>query len=300
MLAAARRFFEEKGVCEVDCPMITRYASVDAHIDLIPVVNQGGYRYLHTSPEYCMKRLLAEGIGDIYQLGHVFRDGEYSPKHNPEFTMAEWYRCGIPFEAMIEETVAFILLFLGKLPHSLISYRDAIKKYIGIDYTTASNEELLNYISERGLIPYPGIENEGKDAILNMILGSFVEPHLGDNELTVLAYYPSSQAALAKTRLNGTESVAERFEIYYNGIELCNGYHELVDPKEQRKRFEEANTFRLHIGKNTLPIDEIFLQALEKGLPDSCGVAVGVDRLMMLRHKAQNIAQVIPFDWSTA
>lgn len=299
MLAKARRFFDERGVLEVDCPSITQAASIDAHIDLIQVKDGMTCRYLHSSPEYCMKRLLADGIGDIYQLGHVFREGEFSPKHNPEFTMAEWYRLGFSFDQMIKETLDFIKLFLGELPHSLISYREAFLKFTGLDYTHATTKELLAYMDERGLIPYDGIEAEGKDAVLNVILGSFIEPHLGENELCVLAYYPATQAALAKTVTINGEAVAERFEIYYRGIELCNGYHELVDSHEQRQRFVESNAFREKLGKNTLPIDENFLTALEKGLPNACGVAVGFDRLMMLRHKA-DINTILPFDWLSA
>ncbi len=300
MLAACRQFFQDKGVLEVDCPYITRKASIDTHIDLIEVVDSP-LRYLHTSPEYCMKRLLSEGIGDIYQLGHVFRKGEYSSKHNPEFTMAEWYREGLSFEGMIEETIEFIQLFLGKIPHKVMSYRDVFIKYLGIDYLKATDEMLLAYMNSRSLSPYPGAEEEGKDGLLNILLGSFIEPSLGtEGELLVLAYYPSSQAALARTCVRDGENVAKRFEIYYQGVELCNGYHELLDAKELEKRFKERNAMRLKLGKNALPIDESFLQAIDKGLPDASGVAVGFDRLMMLRHKADCLAKVLPFDWENA
>lgn len=296
MLAKARQFFHHRQVMEVDCPCITQAASIDAHIDLMPVKGIHDLRYLHSSPEYCMKRLLTEGIGDIYQLGHVFRQEEQSSKHNPEFTMAEWYRLGISFEAMIAETIDFIRLFLGELPFQVISYREIFLKYTGIDYLSASSQDLLNYLAKRELIPYQGIENEGKDALLNLILGSFIEPQLGQDELFVLAYYPSTQAALAKTRRFDDEIVAERFEVYYKGVELCNGYHELVHAQEQRQRFNESNAFRQQLGKEALPIDERFLKALDKGLPDSCGVAVGFDRLMMLRHGV-DIEAVMPFAW---
>ncbi|MEI8365433.1 MAG: EF-P lysine aminoacylase EpmA [Parachlamydiaceae bacterium] len=300
MLAQARLFFSERGVLEVDCPLITQAASVDAHIDLITVKNLGEQRYLHSSPEYGMKRLIADGIGDIYQLAHVFREGELSQKHNPEFMMAEWYRLGFSFEAMIAETVDFVRLFVGHIPHHVISYRDAFKTFIGIDYVHATCQDLIAYLYSRGLQPYPGIEAEGKDAILNIILGSFIEPLLGEHELCVLAFYPSTQAALAKTYQRDEEKVAERFEIYYKGIELANGYHELADALEQRKRLVEANSHRRELGKAELPIDEHFLQALTKGLPDCCGVAVGFDRLMMLRLGHSHIGNVIPFYWPLA
>jgi elongation factor P--(R)-beta-lysine ligase len=299
MLAQSRSFFSERNVLEVDCPLLSELASVDAHIDLIPAVYAGRTPcYLHSSPEYRMKRLISLGIGDIYQLGHVFRDGESSQKHNPEFTMAEWYRLGIPFEKMIEETVDYVRLFLGPLPCRTISYREAFKTYLGIDYVTQTEEDLYAFILSKGIQPYEGILNEGKDALLNLILGSLIEPQLGQNEICVLAYYPSTQAALAQTQTREDEQVAERFEIYYRGIELANGYHELVDAKEQRKRFEEANAQRHQLGKNTLPIDEKFLEALSQGMPDCCGVAVGFDRLMMLKHNVNTISAILPFDWS--
>lgn len=299
MLAAARHFFADRHVLEVDCPLITQAASVDAHIDLIAVRDGPSWRYLHSSPEYGMKRLLADGIGDIYQLAHVFREGEQSGKHNPEFMMAEWYRLGFTFAQMIDETVDFIRLFLGSLPARTLSYREVFLHYAGFDYLEASDDFLLNYLVARGITPYPGIEAEGKDALLNLILGTLIEPQLGQDELFVLAYYPSSQAALAKTCQRGPETAAERFEIYYRGIELCNGYHELADAKEQRQRLIEANQQRLQLGKDELPIDERFLKALEKGLPECCGVAVGFDRLMMLRQGKQ-IEGVIPFTWTEA
>jgi lysyl-tRNA synthetase class 2 len=301
MLERARLFFKERGVVEVDCPLLTAHASVDLHIDLIPALYAGVQtRYLHSSPEYGMKRLLVEGIGDCYQLAHVFRDGEYGKKHNPEFMMAEWYRLGASFEPFMLETVDFIRLFLGDLPVEMITYRQAYEKFLGINPFTATEEELIALLKKHEIEVYPSLLEEGKDSILNVLMGTFIEPELGKNALTVLKYYPSSQAALAKTTIVDGNSVASRFEIYYRGVELCNGYDELADPKEQRARFEESNHDRVRFGKFPLPIDEAFLAALKKGLPACCGVAVGFDRLMMLRHQASCLAEVIPFDWVTA
>lgn len=302
MFSKARSFFMERGVLEVDCPILTQGASVDAHIDLIPAhYASQETRYLHSSPEYGMKRLLVQGIGDIYQLSHVFRDGESGHKHNPEFMMAEWYRCGFTFTQMIEETLEFIQLFLGNVPTKTLSYRDAFLHYAGIDYLTATEKDLLDYLKQRQIPLYSGIENEGKDALLNLILGSVIEPHLGEEGLCALAYYPASQAALAQTvERQDKEQAAERFEVYFKGVELSNGYHELADAREQRRRFIEANIHRKALGKNPLPLDEFFLETLAAGLPDCCGVAVGFDRLMMLRHRSQNIADVIPFVWQQA
>lgn len=301
MLKKARYFFDERNVLEVDCPILSAQASVDTHIDLIAALYQGKEKhYMHSSPEMGMKRLLAEGIGDIYQLSHVFRDGEWSAKHNPEFTMAEWYRLGFSLEQMIEETIQFIRLFLGQLPYHIVSYRDIFLQETGIDYFNASEQKLFHYIQDQNIPFYPSVLEEGKDALLNLILGSKVEPKLGQGELCVLAYYPASQAALARKRMHGSEQVAERFEVYYQGIELANGFHELTDAAEQRLRFHEANATRLALGKETLPPDENFLTALENGLPDCCGVAVGFDRLMMLRQGQKHIANVLTWGWAQA
>lgn len=301
MLRKARSFFDGRGVLETDCPIISPSAAIDVHIDLIPALDVfQNKRYLHSSPEYGMKRLLAEGIGDIYQLSHVFRQGELGHKHNPEFMMAEWYRCAISFEEMIKETFDFIRLFLGDLSDYTLSYREALLKYTGIDYVHATETQLLEYLKSRNVTVYDTVAEEGKDALLNLILGLYVEPELGRDSLCALAYYPASQAALAQTIQRGEESAAERFEVYYQGIELANGYHELADSSEQRKRLMESNRDRVKMGKEELPVDERFLEALEKGLPECCGVAVGFDRLMMLRHGAAHIEEVIPFSWDFA
>jgi len=298
LLASTRTFFSLRNITEVDCPLLSASASVDAHIDLIPAITFSGTRYLHSSPEYGMKRLLSEGIGDIYQLSHVFRDGEYGEKHNPEFMMAEWYRLNFNFGEMIEETLDFIRLFLGDLPASSITYREAFHKYAGIDYVNSSTIELVEFLKRKNIQIAPGLDIHDKDALLNLIIGAVIEPCLGQNELCALTYYPASQAALARAvDLNG-EAAAERFEVYFRGVELANGYHELADASEQRERLLEANAERIKLRKNPLPIDLHFLEALEVGLPDCCGVAVGFDRLMMLRLDQKRLASVIPFDWT--
>lgn len=297
-LAKARSFFAERGIVEVDCPLLTSQASVDLHIDLISALfSEKETRYLHSSPEYGMKRLLVEGIGDCYQLGHVFRDGEVGHKHNPEFMMAEWYRVGMPFSMFIDETLDFIRLFLGELPSETISYKQAFLKYLGFNPFLVNAEELAQVIKDKQIATYPSIFEEGKDALLNLLLGSCIEPQLGQGKLTVLKHYPASQAALAKAVVEEGDQVALRFEVYYQGVELANGYDELASPQEQRMRLTLANEERVIHGKRALPIDESFLTALEKGLPQACGVACGFDRLMMLRHKKDFISEVIPFGW---
>lgn len=299
MFGKARAFFMERNVLEVDCPALSLAAPVDQHIDVMKVLlNTQEIGYLHTSAEYGMKRLLSEGIGDIYQISHVFRDGEVGPLHNPEFTMAEWYRCGFTFEKMIEETLDFIRLFLGDLPAEHMSYKEAFLHYLGIDYTTQTTQNLLALVQRQGFALSSELRRADKDTLLQLLLSIFIEPHLGKDKLFVLSHYPATQCALAKTTvLASGEEAAYRFEMYYQGLELANGYHELTDPIEQRQRFEKANVLRAKAGKDCLVIDEKFLQSLSHGLPDCCGVAVGFDRLMLLRHRQQTLANILPFSW---
>lgn len=301
MLALSRRFFAEKGVIEVDCPFLSSGASVDPYIDLMSVsCSQGPQRYLHSSPEYAMKRLLSMGMGNIYQLSHVFRDDECGRFHNPEFTMAEWYRIGIQFEEMIAETLEYIELFLGTKDVEHIAYREALQRYAGVDYLNATDQQLLECLNDYGVKPYPALASEGRDAILHMILSVVVEPAFKEKELCVLLDYPASQAALSQVYDKGNEMVAKRFEVFYQGVELANGYHELADAHEQRRRLHDANQKRTEEGRKRLPADEFFLKALEKGIPDCCGVAVGFDRLMMLRQGSESIDEILPFGWQNS
>lgn len=301
MLSRARAFFSERNVLEVDCPMLSKYASVDQHIDLIPCMTMGKeIRYLHSSPEYGMKRLLAQGMCDIYQISHVFRDHEYGSRHNPEFMMAEWYRLGFTFEEMMEETCQFIRLFVGDLPVIQISYKDAFLKYVGFNPFDVSVEFLLDFLDKSGKLFSFSLETDTKDDLLMIIMSEIIEPKFPKDTLLVLPYFPPTQAALANIRKLDGDLVAERFEVYSHGLELANGYHELCHLQEQRGRFQEANRLRVLMGKQELPIDEFFLEALEIGLPDCCGVAVGFDRLMMIRHKTKKIADIFPFEWAQA
>lgn len=294
MLARTRHFFAERGVLEVDTPLLSPTAPIDAHIEVMEVkVLPNCIGYLHSSVEYAHKRLLSQGIGDIYQLGHVFRFGECGRLHNPEFTMIEWYRTTLPYDAFIEETLDLIRLFLGNLPAEHLTYCEALQTYAGIDALSASQIELYNCAVSHAL----GIATEAsewdRDTLLNLLFSLIVEPRLNTDRLTVIYDYPPSQAALAKTE----KGMARRFEIYAQNIELANGYDELTDAAEQRRRLLAANETRRQMGKAPLPIDEAFLVALEKGLPDCRGVAVGFDRLMLLRHGAHSLAEVFPFSW---
>lgn len=301
MFAKVRAFFSERNVMEVDVPIMGRGAPIDAHIDVMAIALKAGeHGFLHTSPEYAMKRLLSLGSGDIYQMSHVFRDGEFGRLHNPEFTMVEWYRVGMTYDTLIEETLDFIRLFLGKIPSYSISYRDAFRQFASIDYVTATPAALVACAHQHKVHLPPDAIHWDKDTLLNFLIGFIVEPHLGKESLTVLRDYPATQSALAQTSIREDEAIAERFEIYFRGVELANGFHELSDPEEQRRRFEEENQHRLRLGKNTLPVDENFLKALHHGLPDCCGVAVGFDRLMLLRHGKDNLDSILPFNWAHA
>lgn len=298
MFMAVRDFFAQRGVLEVDVPVLGKGAPIDTHIDIMSIPLQGGERgFLHSSVEYAMKRLISMGAGDIYQMSHVFRDGEVGHLHNPEFTMVEWYRLGMTFSQLIDETVDFVRLFIGNVPLHIHTYRSAILEFAGVDYVTASCQDLIDAAHRHGTHLPSDATRWDRDTLLNFLMGFIVEPHLQD--LTVIRDFPASQSALAQTSMCDGALVAERFEIYFKGIELANGFHELTDPIEQRKRFHLSNTQRQEMGKTTLPLDEQFLHALERGLPDCCGVAVGFDRLMLLRHNKKSLEDILPFSWKT-
>ncbi|MBI3429999.1 MAG: EF-P lysine aminoacylase GenX [Actinobacteria bacterium] len=294
LLAAVRSFFAERNVLEVDVCALSRHAPIALNIDVIDAhVSDKERGFLHTSPEYAMKRLLATGSGDIYFLGHVFRKGEIGRLHNPEFTMAEWYRLGFTLSQLMEETCQFLFLFFSPLPIRRLSYRDAFTQYLSLNYTEAPLSHLQQLAS-----PYLPSDTTHWDRshYLHLLLSHFIEPHLGQSELTLLTDYPPSEAALACTTIRNQELVAERFEIYYQGVELANGYHELVDPIELRRRFHEDNEQRAAIGKEAYPLDEAFLSALPQ-MPDCCGVSVGFDRALMLRNQKRSLSEILPFTW---
>lgn len=279
MLQRAREFFYERGVVEVDCNALVQRAPLDRNIDVLQVAGSG---FLHTSPEYAMKKLLAKGSGDIFFLGHVFRKEELGPLHNPEFTMAEWYRIGFSLDEMIAETVAFLSLFLGALPVKHVGYHEAFLEYAGVDIDGDLTRHLPQEASQ-----WPRLTQ------LDYLISHRIQPLLGRGELTVLRDYPPDQAALACTIAKGGRCVAERFEIYYEGIELTNGYHELKDVEELKQRFALENGRRQAQGFEPFALDEALLGALEQGLPDCSGVAVGFDRALMLQENAPSIHDVL-------
>jgi len=291
-LRLVREFFKSKAVIEVDCPALSFSAPIDSHIDVMKVDTGCGVGYLHTSPEYGMKKLLSRGSGDIYQLSHVFRAGEIGRLHHPEFTMLEWYRLGFSFQQMIDETLETIRLLLPGLSANQICYRDLFQERLGIDPLMASSKELFEFAKEKGCDLSCDAKNWDKDTLLQLLLSVFVEPHLGYDHLFVLTHFPESQAALAK--VDKEDKVAMRFEVYYQGVELANGYEELTDPQEQKRRLEASNKARVSDGKEPLPLDKELIEALEKGLPACSGVALGFDRLLQLSLQGQALASVLP------
>jgi lysyl-tRNA synthetase class 2 len=297
-LKKARDFFEAHNVTEVDVNILSPFAAIDANIDVICAQvcpNQTGY--LHTSPEYAMKRLLSQGCGDIFFLGHVFRQGEMGRLHNPEFTMAEWYRLGVTFEEMIRECCDFISLFLGNLPLRTIGYREAFETYVSLDYSEASVEQLLQKAMQFGASSEAA--RWSRDTLIHFLLTHAIEPHLGRKEFTALIDYPPNEAALARLTERNGELVAKRFEIYFEGVELANGYHELPDGNVLRQRFNEENATRKAAGKPIYALDEPFLSALGPQFPDCCGVSVGFDRLLLLKYRAKTLSEVLPFTWGS-
>lgn len=293
MLAEVRAFFAKLGVLEVDTPILSHAAPIDTHIDVMTVHFTDGQKgYLHTSPEYAIKRLLSECPVDMYQLSHVFREEEVGPLHNPEFTMIEWYRIGFSLKELIDETVHLIQLFLGPIQPTFFSYQNLFLHFAGIDPFQTTTSELLEKAETFNL---KGSSSWDINTWLHFYMGFFLEPQM--QGLTVVHSFPASQAALSRLRLDGPHPVADRFEIFFNGIELANGFHELTDPGEQRQRFEKASQERCALGKPSLPIDEHFLRALELGLPDCSGVAAGFDRLLMLKQKASSLKSVLPLTW---
>ena len=290
-------FFIKTNALEFELPILNSPPVTDMNIEpiVVPASDAMPRLYLHTSPEYSMKRLLCAGSGDIYALGKVFRAGEAGGRHNPEFTMLEWYRVGMDHQELMHE-VADLLdeLFSDSEveledPPTFLTYQQAVIQYAGLDPFAASDKE----IAMLG-ISLAGSDLElSRDGWLDMIMSHKVEKALPQNQLVFIYNYPASQAALAKLNKDDLGLVvAERFEVYLNGLELANGYHELTDSVEQRQRFEKELT------GTDRPIDEKLLTAMEQetaGLPDCAGVAMGLDRILMLQLGATNIAEVISF-----
>jgi len=299
MLRAAREYFAATKTLEVETPTLSSAAVTDVQLASIVARACGHTRYLHTSPECAMKRLLAAGCGDIYQIARVYRDGESGRYHNPEFTMIEWYRLGIDHHTLMNDVEHLIASLLPAHRSSeraeRVSYRDIVHLHAGVDALDDSAAVLTAALVQAGIAVPADLEAD-RDACLDLIMAALVGPKLGRERLTFVHDYPASQAALA--RVQGR--VAARFEAYLDGIELANGFHELTDVKEQAKRFAADNAERERRGVAKMPIDNHFLDALEHGLPDCAGVALGFDRLVMCATGAKHIDEVLAFPFARA
>ena len=298
MLAAARGYFGHEGVLEVETPSLSPAAVPDLHLASIPAQVAGlGPMFLHTSPEYAMKRLLAAGMGDCYQICRVFRDGERRTQHNPEFTMIEWYRLGFDASRLmddVESLMATMLAGYRRLPAAdRVTYRDAVRDLSGIDPMRATVADIAAALAANG-ITTPADSVEDRDAMLDLLVSTVVGPRLGRERPVFVHDYPASQAALARIR-HDEFPLAARFELYLDGMELANGFHELGDVAEQRRRFDADLAGRAAAARPVHPLDERFLAALAHGLPDCAGVALGFDRLVMAALGLATIDQAIAF-----
>ena len=300
-----REFFAARGVLEVETPILSAGGNTEPNIESFrtrfcgPVAGGSGERWLRTSPEFALKRLLAEGVGDCYELGRVFRNGEAGARHNPEFTMLEWYRVGWDHRRLAEETVALVQAALGLVQQQaevrVLGYRELYLGALGVDPLRDAVERLRAALGE-GVIDPQGLE---RDDWLDLLMTHRLQPHFPRGRITVIHDWPASQCALARIRADDPP-VAERFEVYLGPYELANGYHELTDAAEQRGRFERDNARRRLRGQAEVPIDEHLLAALAAGLPACAGVALGVERLLMCLAGTDDLRGLLAFDFARA
>lgn len=296
LLRRLRDFFHTRNFLEVDTPLLSPEIIPELHIE--PIRTDDG-SFLQASPELHMKRLLAAGAKAIFQVSRSFRANELGKLHNPEFTIVEWYRTGDDMRAGIDLLDELTQSLLGTQPALRTSYAQAFEKTLNLCPHRATLDE-LSAAAKKGNVDVPtNMDGTDRDEWLNLLLATRVEPQLGRDRPEIIYHYPASQASLAKVVSTDVgQDVAERFELYYRGIELANGFHELSDATEQRRRFEAVNTARAADGRPALPLPESLLAALEHGLPDCTGVALGFDRLAMLAASAKSIDEVIAFPQS--
>ncbi len=288
LLQGIRAFFDGRGFLEVDTPLLDVASNPDPHIQSIEARVNGRRQYLQTSPEFAMKRLLADGSGPIYQIAHAFRDEEQGRRHRAEFLMLEWYVPGLDYRglmAQVEELVSSLWTGVGRA--SYLSYVEAFRRHAGLDPLDAGLGRLRE--ATEALAPGLDVQALDRDDCLDLLMSLAVSPCL--HGLTFIYDYPASQAALARLKSEDCR-LAERFELYYDDLELANGFGELTDASEQRARLEADNRRRTELGLPVYPVDENFLAALERGMPDCAGVALGLDRLLMAMTGAGDIAEV--------
>lgn len=298
-LAYLRSFFDRRGVLETETPVLGRHGVTDLNLDSVgasfePISGSPARSgWLQTSPEYHMKRLLAAGSGPIFQVFRAFRSGERGSRHNPEFSLLEWYRPGFTDVELMAEVAELVCGWLGCEQPQTLTYRDAMMRFAGVDPFAVSEQE-LEQRCERWLGAGHAF-GLGRDGWLDVLMSHEVEVALRDQPPTFITAYPASQAALARISVQDGIEVAHRFELYVAGMELCNGYWELTDADEQRQRFLADNDARKRAGKPEMPVDGALLSALAAGMPDCAGVALGLDRLLMLRMGVATIADVVAF-----
>jgi elongation factor P--(R)-beta-lysine ligase len=301
VLQDMRAFFAARNVGEVETPVLSASAVTDVNLHSFKTRFRAADLYLHTSPEFFMKRLLAAGSGDIYQICKVFRDDEDSKRHSPEFTLLEWYRAGFDQQQLMDEMTQLFQHLLQTFSQHLsvkpaikISYQQAFLQAVNIDPLVATVTDLKARMQQQNIEIPSGMDND-VTAWLDWLMVAAVAPTFSKEQLTFIYDYPLAQAALA--RVSKTDArVAHRFEMYFGELELANGFHELTDAAEQRRRFEQDNQQRIKKGLKSMPVDDCFLDALAHGMPDCSGVAVGVDRLLMVLLNKTRIADVISFE----
>ena len=296
ILQQIRAFFLERDVLEVDTPALSYAGLSEPNIESFQVIHSTDLLYLHTSPELPMKRLLAAGSGSIYQIARAFRQGESGRNHNPEFTLLEWYRVGWGYRELMDEIAQLVTTIIGTerliKPPEWLSYGEAFNRYLAIDPLIASADELARCAEGQGIdLQADEMDHSGW---LDLLFAEKIQPHLGRGRITFIYDYPADQASLARLKAENP-NLAERFELFVEGAELGNGFGELTDAKEQRLRFEHDLKIREKRGAHCPPIDEHFLAALEHGLPECSGVAIGIDRLVMAVLEAGAIDEVIAF-----
>ncbi|MCH5375978.1 MAG: EF-P lysine aminoacylase GenX [Planctomycetes bacterium] len=302
LLRRLRRFFEERGFLEVETPLLSADTVIDLHLDPIPVTvfsdprqaDIGQRMWLQTSPEFAMKRLLTAGAPSIYQVTRAFRGGESGGWHNPEFTIVEWYGVGHGLQQGVQLLSDLAEELLQQGPAERITYRHAFQRWVGIDPHEADGRQLAAAANRLGVAVPSSLTTEDRDGWLDLLLVECIEPQLGRHRPLILTEYPATQAALAQVR-PGHPPVAERFELYFRGVELANGYLELLDAAELRRRNSATNELRVSAGKYPLPEPSRLLAAMDEGLPPCTGVALGFDRLVMLACGAKEIAEVVAF-----
>lgn len=304
LLRTIREFFYQRNVLEVDTPLLSHGTVTDVHLAAFSSefshseTGEPETLYLQTSPEYAMKRLLCAGSDSVYQICKAFRHEGAGRFHNPEFTMLEWYRTGFDHHQLMAEMDELLQATLSTAPAEKISYQEVFVCQLSVDPLTASVEALQQKATECGLDMNAGLPQD-TDTLLQLLFSMYIEPVIGADAPCFVYGFPASQAALAKVNEQDPRT-ADRFEVYFKGVELANGFYELANPAEQRQRFLKDNAQRRELGLPELPVDEFFLAALESGLPDCAGVALGIDRLLMLKLGVSHIQDVLSLPVSRA